>query len=131
MPSLSKKQVELLLEPHVAQFVTLMENGSPQISPVWVDTDGENILVNTATGRIKTDNIKRDARVAIAVFDPTNPYSRVVNISGLVSDITESGAIDHINTLAKKYTRTQIYQGHNSHETRLIVVIKPTTITGS
>ena len=93
--------MELLLEPHIAQFVTLMENGSPQISPVWVDTDGENILVNTATGRLKTDNMKRDARVAIAVFNPINPYSRVVNISGLVSDITELGAIDHINTLAK------------------------------
>lgn len=119
------------MEPHIAQFVTLMENGSPQISPVWVDTDGENILVNTATGRLKTDNMKRDARVAIAVFNPINPYSRVVNISGLVSDITELGAIDHINTLAKKYTGDQIYQGHNSHETRLIVVIKPTMITGS
>ena len=130
MPSLSKNQVELLLEPHIAQFVTLMENGSPQISPVWVDTDGENILVNTATGRLKTDNIHRDARVGIAVFDPMNPYSRGVNISCLVSDISELGAIEHINTLAKKYTGDQIYQGHNNHETRLIIVIQPTMITG-
>jgi len=119
------------LEPHIAQFVTLMETGSPKISPVWVDTDGKNILVNTATGKLKTHNIKKDARVAIEVFDPTNPYSRGVNISGLVSDITELGATDHINVLAKKYTGDQIYQGHNSQETRLIVVINPTTITGS
>ncbi|MQG67002.1 MAG: hypothetical protein FI704_07950 [SAR202 cluster bacterium] len=69
-----------MLQPHIAQFVTLMENGSPQISHVWFDTDGENILVNKAFGRIKVHNIGRDAHVAIAVFGPTNHSSRVLNI---------------------------------------------------
>lgn len=131
MPSFTANQLELLSEPHVAQFVTLMDDGSPQISPVWIDTDGSNLLINTATGRLKTNNIERDSRVAVAVFDPQDPYSRVVNVTGIVTDITTSGAIEHINKLSQKYTGQATYQGHNNREERLIVTIKPTRITGN
>ena len=131
MPSFTANQLELLSEPHVAQFVTLMDDGSPQISPVWIDTDGSNLLINTATGRLKTNNIERDSRVAVAVYDPQNPYSRVVNVTGIVTDITTSGAIEHINKLSQKYTGQATYQGHNNKEERLIVTIKPTRITGN
>lgn len=131
MTSFTPTQLKLISEPHIAQLVTLMSDGSPQISPVWVDTDGTNILVNTATGRVKTNNIRRDSRVAIAVFDPENPYSRVVNITGVVSDIKESGAMEHIDKLSKKYTGQETFPGHNEKETRLIVTIKPTRINGS
>jgi len=131
MPSFTANQLELLSEPHVAQFVTLMDDGSPQISPVWIDTDGSNLLINTATGRLKTNNIERDSRVAVAVFDPQDPYSRVVNVTGIVTDITTSGAIEHINKLSQKYTGQATYQGHNDREERLIVTIKPTRITGN
>ncbi|MED6296380.1 MAG: PPOX class F420-dependent oxidoreductase [Chloroflexota bacterium] len=131
MPSFTANQLELLSEPHVAQFVTLMDDGSPQISPVWIDTDGSNLLINTATGRLKTNNIERDSRVAVAVFDPQDPYSRVVNVTGIVTDITTSGAIEHINKLSQKYTGQATYQGHNNKEERLIVTIKPTRITGN
>ena len=131
MTSFTPTQLKLISEPHIAQLVTLMSDGSPQISPVWVDTDGTNILVNTATGRVKTNNIRRDSRVAIAVFDPENPYSRVVNVTGVVSDIKESGAMEHIDKLSKKYTGQETFPGHNEKETRLIVTIKPTRINGS
>ena len=131
MPSFSPTQLELLSEPQVAQFVTLMEDGSPQISPVWIAPDGVNLLINTATGRLKTSNIKRDSRVAVAVFDPKEPYSRVVNVTGIVTNITTSGAVEHINKLSEKYTGQSTYQGHNNHEARLIVTIKPTRITGN
>ena len=131
MPSFSPTQLELLSEPQVAQFVTLMKDGSPQISPVWIDTDGVNLLINTATGRLKTSNIKRDSRVAVAVFDPKEPYSRVVNVTGIVTNITTSGAVEHINKLSEKYTGQTTYQGHNNHQARLIVTIKPTRITGN
>ena len=131
MTSFTPTQLKLISEPHIAQLVTLMSDGSPQISPVWVDTDGINILVNTATGRVKTNNIRRDRRVAISVFDPENPYSRVVYISGVVSDIKESGAMEHIDKLSKKYTGQETFPGHNEKETRLIVTIKPTRINGS
>jgi len=131
MPSFTANQLELLSEPHVAQFVTLMDDGSPQISPVWIDTDGSNLLINTATGRLKTNNIERDSRVAVAVYDPQNPYSRVVNVTGIVTNISTSGAIEHINKLSQKYTGQATYQGHNNKEERLIVTIKPTRITGN
>ncbi|HCV27627.1 MAG TPA: PPOX class F420-dependent oxidoreductase, partial [Dehalococcoidia bacterium] len=64
MATLSSEQIALLKEPHIAQVVTLMADGSPQISPVWVDTDGTDILINTALGRVKTNNMERDPRVA-------------------------------------------------------------------
>ena len=131
MPSFTANQLELLSEPHVAQFVTLMDDGSPQISPVWIDTDGSNLLINTATGRLKTNNIERDSRVAVAVYDPQNPYSRVVNVTGIVTNISTSGAIEHINKLSQKYTGQATYQGHNNKEERLIVTTKPTRITGN
>ena len=131
MTSFTPTQLKLISEPHIAHLVTLMSDGSPQISPVWVDTDGINILVNTATGRVKTNNIRRESRVAIAVFDPENPYSRVVNVTGVVSDIKESGAMEHIDKLSKKYTGQETFPGHNEKETRLIVTIKPTRINGS
>ena len=131
MPSFTANQLELLSEPHVAQFVTLMDDGSPQISPVWIDTDGSDLLINTATGRLKTNNIERDSRVAVAVYDPQNPYSRVVNVTGIVTNISTSGAIEHINKLSQKYTGQATYQGHNNKEERLIVTIKPTRITGN
>ena len=131
MPSFTANQLELLSEPHVAQFVTLMDDGSPQISPVWIDTDGSNLLINTATGKLKTNNIERDSRVAVAVYDPQNPYSRVVNVTGIVTNISTSGAIEHINKLSQKYTGQATYQGHNNKEEKLFVTIKPTRITGN
>ncbi|MBT3942138.1 MAG: PPOX class F420-dependent oxidoreductase [Chloroflexi bacterium] len=130
MAQLTSEQVALLNEPHIAQVVTLMPDGSPQISPVWIDTDGSDVLFNTALGRVKTDNMERDARVAVGVYDAANPTSRVVNIRGRVTEITEDGADAHIDKLAKKYTGTDSYGGHNPDQTRVIVRITPDNITG-
>ena len=102
MASLTSEQIALLKEPQIAQLVTLMADGSPQISPVWVDTDGTDVLINSALDRVKTNNIERDARVAVGVYDPENSYSRVVNIRGRVTVMTEEGADAHIDMLAKK-----------------------------
>ena len=130
MASLTSEQIALLKEPQIAQLVTLMADGSPQISPVWVDTDGTDVLVNSALDRIKTNNIERDARVAVGVYDPENSYSRVVNIRGRVTAMTEEGADAHIDMLAKKYTGADSYGGHNPAETRVIIRIAPENITG-
>ena len=130
MASLTSEQIALLKEPQIAQLVTLMADGSPQISPVWVDTDGTDVLVNSALDRIKTNNIERDARVAVGVYDPEKSYSRVVNIRGRVTVMTEEGADAHIDMLAKKYTGADSYGGHNPTETRVIIRIAPENITG-
>lgn len=129
MATLSSEQIALLKEPHIAQVVTLMADGSPQISPVWVDTDGTDILINTALGRVKTNNMERDPRVAVGVYDPANSYSRVVNVRGHVSEISEEGADAHIDSLAKKYSGADTYGGRNPAETRVIIRISPDIIT--
>ena len=130
MANLTSEQIALLKEPHIAQLVTLMADGSPQISPVWVDTDGTDILINTALGRVKSNNMERDARVAVGVYDPANSYSRVVNVRGRVTAMIEEGAIAHIDMLAKKYTGADTLGGRNPDETRVIIRIAPDHVTG-
>src|SRR5213079_205981 len=85
-----------------ASLGTIMPDGRPQVTPVWVDFDGEHVIVNSAKGRQKDRNMRRDARVALAIPDPDNPY-RYLEIRGKVAEITEDGADNHINKMAKKY----------------------------
>ncbi len=105
-----------------------MEDGSPQISPVWVDTDGEHVLINTEEGRVKTNNIRRDPRVAIGIYDAANPYTRVLNVRGTVVDITSENARDHIDALSEKYNGVRPYARHNADRNRLIMKIRPDRI---
>ena len=129
--TLTENQAALLREKHFAELVTLMPDGSPQISPVWVDTDGTNVLINTATGRLKTRNIERDPRVAVAVLDPASPYERVLNIRGRVVSVSPEGADDHIDSLAKKYMGVDSYPGRNPAEQRVILTIEVDHASGS
>ncbi len=99
---LTPDQVALLREAHIAFVATTNADGSPQVSPVWIDTDGEAILFNTARGRVKWRNLRRDARVAVAVVDPANPEARTLAVSGRAS-LEESGALEHIDRLSRKY----------------------------
>ena len=130
MAQLSEEQITLLREPHIAQLVTLMPDGSPQISPVWVDTDGSDVLINTALGRLKSNNMARDARVAVGVYDPENSYTRVVNVRGRVTSISEEGADAHIDSLAKKYMGVDSYPYADPDVTRVIGRIAPERISG-
>ena len=113
---------KLLDEPNLAHFVTLMPDGSPQVTPLWVDHDGTHVLINTAEGRQKPRNLARDRRVAISVVDRNSPY-RYAQIRGRVVEITTEGAVEHINKLALKYTGNP-YLGR-SDETRIIVKVLP------
>ncbi len=95
-----------LLADHTKAFLylgTVMKDGSPQVTPVWFSAEGEHILVNTAEGRVKTRNMRRDGRVALCITDPANPY-RYLQIRGRVEEVTHAGAEEHINALALKYT---------------------------
>lgn len=125
---LTDEHVKLLKEPHLAQVVTVMKDGSPQISPVWVDTDGEHVIINTEDGRVKTSNMRRDPRVAVGVYDAANPYTRVLNVRGQVVDISEEGGREHIDDLSEKYNGVRPYPNHNPDRPRLIVKIKPESI---
>jgi PPOX class probable F420-dependent enzyme len=107
-----------------AQFATLMPDGSPHVSPVWFEYDGKYILINSAKGRVKDRNVRRDPRVGIDIVDPDNPY-RHLSIRGRVVDITEHGADDHIDKLAKKYRGMDKYQKSKPDEVRVIYKIEP------
>ena len=94
-----------LLEDNKRAFVylaTLMSNGTPQITPVWFDTDGDYILINSARGRVKDRNMRKRPRVALCIADPDDAY-RYLQIRGQVVEVTEQGAAEHINTLSLKY----------------------------
>ena len=101
-----------------------MKDGSPQVTPVWVDYDGEFILINTAKGRQKMNNIFRDPRIALSIQDPDNPYRKLI-VRGRVVEETQLGADEHIDQLAKKYTGADTYQNRTPGMVRVILKIKP------
>ena len=127
---LSPSGVKLLQEKHLAILSTIMRDGSPQATPVWVDVepDGTHILINTVEGHIKKNNIDRDPRVAVTVVDSQDPY-RTVLVRGTVVEQRgpDQGANDHINMLAKKYLGRDQYQLRDG-ETRVILRIKPSHV---
>jgi PPOX class probable F420-dependent enzyme len=107
-----------------ANVATIMKDGSPQVTPVWVDYDGDYILINTSRGRQKMKNIKRDPRVALSVQDPDNPYRKLL-VRGRVVEETEQGADEHIDKLATKYTGADTYQNRTPGMVRVILKVKP------
>jgi PPOX class probable F420-dependent enzyme len=122
---LPEKYADLLQKKAFANLGTLNSDGSPQVTPVWVDYDGKHVRVNSALGRQKDKNIRRDPRVALAIQDPENPY-RYLEIRGKVIETTEKGADDHINSLAKKYLGKDVYPFRQPGEKRVLYKIEPT-----
>ena len=111
-----------------ANLVTLMADGSPQVTPVWVDFDGARVIINSARGRQKDRNIKRSPSVALAISDPGNPY-RYLEVRGRVVEITEAGASEHIDRMAKKYLGVDKYPGRAPGEVRVLYRIEPLRVT--
>jgi len=107
---------------------TLMKDGSPQVTPVWVDYDGTYVRFNSAKGRVKDINIRRDPRVSISLQDPANPY-RYLEIRGRVVEITENGADDHINKLSQKYLGKPVYPFRQPGEVRVTYKIEPQKVS--
>jgi PPOX class probable F420-dependent enzyme len=87
-----------------AYLATTMADGSPQVTPLWFNSDGQHILINSAAGRIKDINMRARPRIALLIADPGDPY-RYLQVRGRVVEVTEVGALDHINTLSLKYDR--------------------------
>jgi PPOX class probable F420-dependent enzyme len=107
-----------------ANLATLMPDGRPQVTPVWCDLEGSHIRINSAKGRLKDKNMRRNKNVALSIIDPDNPY-RHLAIQGDVVDITEQGADEHIDTLAKKYLGKDKYPFRQPGEVRVIYKIRP------
>lgn len=107
-----------------AHLATTNPDGSLQSTPVWVDYDGEHVLINTARGRRKDRNMRERPRVALSVLDPEDPY-RYLEVRGTVVETTSSGAEDHIDRLAQKYLNEDTYPLRQEGEVRVIHKIRP------
>jgi PPOX class probable F420-dependent enzyme len=107
-----------------AHLATIMPDGTPQVTPVWVDYDGKHVLVNSARGRQKDKNMERNSSVALSIMDPDNPY-RYLEVRGRIAEITEEGADEHIDKMAKKYLGQDRYPGRSPGEVRVLYKIEP------
>jgi len=106
-----------------AHLATLMKDGTPQVTPVWCDYDGTYVLINSAKGRIKDKNMRRNRKVAFSITDPENAY-RFIAVRGEVVEITDN-TDDHINSLAKKYINQDKYPYKQPNEVRVTYKIRP------
>ncbi|HEV7219346.1 MAG: PPOX class F420-dependent oxidoreductase [Terriglobales bacterium] len=118
------KYRDLFTKRGFASLATLMPDGRPQVTPVWCDLDGDFVIFNSAKGRQKDRNVRRDPRVSLAVIDPDNPY-RYLEIRGRVVEITEEGADAQIDKLAKKYLGVDKYPYGQAGEVRVTYKIQP------
>lgn len=119
---------ELLEAKNFAQVATTRQDGSPHVTPVWVDHDGEHIVLNTAEGRAWPANARRTGKIAINVVNHENPYEYVY-IQGTVDEDTTDGADEHIDKMAQKYMGVDEYPFRQDGEQRLIIKVAPDKIT--
>src|SRR3954468_21598859 len=124
MVQLTDAQVALMRAPNFAAVATLKENGMPQTSIVWIDTDGEHAIFNTRKDRAKWRHLRRDPRVSVSVIDREDPY-RYIEIEG-IAELALDGANDHINELSRKYRGIDFHTPEN----RVIVKVTPQRVYG-
>jgi PPOX class probable F420-dependent enzyme len=120
-----EKYADLFQKKAFANLATVMPDGTPQVTPVWVDFDGTHVIVNSARGRRKDKNMSQNSSVALSIMDPDNPY-RYLEVRGRVAEITEEGADQHIDTMAKKYMGVDKYPYRQPGEVRVMYKIEPT-----
>lgn len=125
---LTEAAKDLLREPVLAHVATVDANGHPHITPVWVDVDRDDVLINTAEGRVKTVNLRDNPAVAISVVDPADPY-RVVALQGTAVEFSHDGADEHIDSLARKYLGADASFQPTDTKKRVKIRIRPERIT--
>jgi PPOX class probable F420-dependent enzyme len=129
MSKLTDTARKLLEGKNLLYIGTINRDGTPHVTPVWVDTDGTNVLVNTALGRVKQKNVTRDPRVTLALNAPADFYDVALIRGRVVEQIAGPEADKHIDKLAKKYIGKDVYPWHNAKEKRVILKIRPERVT--
>ena len=122
--------LDLFRKKAFAHLATLMPDGKPQTTPVWVDYDGKYVVINTAQGRQKDKNMQRDGRVALSIADPDNPY-RYLEVRGRVVERTLNGTDQHIDAMAKKYLGQDKYPYRQPGEVRVLYKVEPERTSGN
>ena len=131
MATVPQEYRDLLVErPVLVSLATVQPDGQPQVTPVWIDMEGELLRVNTASGRQKHVNMEQRPMVTVLALDPDNAF-RYIEVRGRVARITEEGGDAHIDTLAKKYLGVDSYPYRNATDTRLVIYIEPTRVLAS
>ncbi len=125
---LNEAQKQLLAEKCFAHVATVGADGSPQVTPVWVEFDGTHVVFNTEKKRAKVRNLEREPRVSLSVMDPANPY-RYVEIRGRVVAITAEGGQESIDRLAQKYIGKE-YPWNQPGDVRMVVRVLPEKVLG-
>lgn len=120
---MSANAVRLVEGVNFAHLATVRRDGSPHVTPVWIDRDGDLILVNTAEGRVKWYNVKRDARVSLSIINQKDPYEMLM-VHGRVTEMTNVGADEHIDKMAKKYLGKERYPNRRPGERRVLLRIQ-------
>lgn len=126
MAELTDAQAQLFRDKNFAAVATIRQDGSPQVTPVWVDYEDGAVVFNTAVGRGKERNLRRDPRITVEVSSAENPY-QYVSISGQ-AELTEEGAEQLIDRLAKKYMDVDEYPFRQPGERRVTVRVRPETV---
>lgn len=127
VPKIPDSHKPLFEKAVIGNLATVMPNGLIQVNPVWVDYDGTYVRFNSAQGRQKDKNVKKNGIATIELVDPENPYYWI-EIRGRVADITTEGADEHIDSLAKKYLGADKYPFRREGEVRLTYKIQPERI---
>ncbi len=130
MATIPQQYQDLFQKKAFAALATVNADGTPQVTPVWVDFDGAHIRFNTARGRVKDKNLARHPKVAMAIIDPDNPY-RYLRVLGRVVEATEQSADQHIDVLAKKYLGKDKYPFRQPGEVRVLYKVLPERVTGN
>ena len=129
MSNVPEKYLDILAGPNLAHLATVMPDGSPQVTPVWFEYDGEFMVFNTAKGRQKDKNLRNSPKVAMSIVDPKNSY-RYLEVRGEIVEITEEGADAMIDRLAKRYLGVDSYPFRNPTEVRVTYKVKPLHCSG-
>ena len=119
-----EKYQDLLTSSALAHVATIGPQGEPQVNPVWVGWDGTHLRFSQTTGRQKYRNVQHDARIALSIVDPKNPY-RYLEIRGTVVQIDADPELDFINAMSKKYLGMERYPNHRPGDERVVVVVAP------
>jgi PPOX class probable F420-dependent enzyme len=125
--AIPQQYLDLFTKKAFGHLSTILKDGSPQTTPIWVDYDGRHLRFNSALGRVKDKNVRRDPRVAISLQDPDNPY-RYLEVRGRVVEITQDGADDHIEKLSQKYLG-KAYPYRQPGEVRVTYKVEPVKVT--
>jgi PPOX class probable F420-dependent enzyme len=129
MPQLDDQQNQFLEQPYVGVATTLRADGTPHNTVVWVDVENGAVSFNTAVGRAKERHLRRDPRISVVVLPADDQQSGYVSVTG-TAELSEDGAVDHIDKLAKKYIGADKYPYLQPGERRIIVKITPEKVDG-